>query len=191
MKKFNLSLAAILATSTLAFAGGDIAPVEPIVEVVEEPVVEDKGFYLGLGYSGNSVDISGLGTVGDDSDSDAFIVQLGYKFNSWFALEGRYWNGNNDFDAWGLYAKPMYPVTDAFDLYALLGYGNAGAAHSGVDFDESEFQWGLGAAYSFTDSFAVFVDYMELANGDGVIPGTTVPYDWEVDNWNIGFTYQF
>jgi predicted porin len=190
MKKFNLSLAALLAMSTFAIAGGDIAPVEPVVEVVEEPIVDDSGFYLGLAYSATSIDIDGVDTIniGGDEDADAFLVQLGYKFNSYFALEGRYWNGDNDFDAWGLYAKPMYPVTDAFDVYALLGYGNAGAAHSGVDFDNSEFQWGLGAAYSFTDHFAVFFDYVELADGDNIGIYTN---DWSVDNWNFGFTYQF
>ena len=195
MKKFNLSLVAVLAMSTFAIAGGDIAPVEPVVEV-EEVVVEDNGFYLGLAYSAVGVSIDGVDTinVGGDSDADAFMVQAGYKFNSYVALEGRYWNGNNDFDAWGLYVKPMYPVTDAFDVYGLLGYGNAGAAHTfGIDdkysFDESEFQWGLGAAYSFTDNFAVFIDYVELANGDDI--GGIYTNDWSADAWNFGFTYQF
>jgi hypothetical protein len=49
MKKLNLSLAAIFAMGTFAVAGGDIAPVEPVVE--EPVVVESTGnFYLGLAY---------------------------------------------------------------------------------------------------------------------------------------------
>ncbi len=50
MKKFNLSLVAVLAMSTFAIAGGDIAPVEPVIET---PMVEEStpgNFYLGLAY---------------------------------------------------------------------------------------------------------------------------------------------
>ena len=64
------------------------------------------------------------------------MLQAGYKFNSYVAVEGRYWLGLSDnawatisnnliqsegeIDAWGVYVKPMYPVTPAFDIYALL-----------------------------------------------------------------------
>ena len=50
MKKFNLSLVTVLAMSTFAFAGGDIAPGEPMIEtrMVEEST--PGNFYLGLGY---------------------------------------------------------------------------------------------------------------------------------------------
>lgn len=189
MKKFNLSLAVILTTSTFAIAGGDIAPVEP---VVESPVIvesNDNGFYLGLAYSATSIDVEDADRIdvnGDDADS--FMVQAGYKFNPYIALEGRYWNGNRDFDAWGLYAKPMYPISDSFDIYALLGYGDASAKpteYNDISLDDSSFQWGLGASYAFTNNFAVFVDYVELYNDDeGNI-------DWSIDTVNVGVTYQF
>ena len=200
MKKLNLSLVTVLAMSTFAVAGGDIAPVEPtVVYQTEAPmVVEDKGFYLGLAYSTTSIDVDGYDEggydIGGSDDKDSVMFQLGYKFNPYIAVEGRYWAGDNELDAWGLYAKPMYPVTSAFDVYALIGYGNGGVdVVDGVDFDdghinildESTFQWGLGASYAFTNNIAVFVDYVELYN-DNV--GNV---DWSLDTVNFGLTYQF
>ena len=196
MKKFNLSLVAVLAMSTFAVAGGDIAPVEePVVvvpEVIEE-VANDNGFYLGLAYSATQIDIDGIDDGGfalGGEDADSFMVQAGYKFNPYIAVEARYWNGNNGVDAYGLYAKPMYPVSESFDVYALLGYGNAAAEPTdgyigNMSLDDSTFQWGLGASYAFTDSFAVFADYVELYNSDynGI--------DYSLDAVNLGVTYQF
>jgi len=47
MKKFNLLLVAVLAMSTFAVAGGDIAPVEEPVVVVPEVVEDTSAFYIG------------------------------------------------------------------------------------------------------------------------------------------------
>ena len=51
MKNIVLSAVAVLAMSSFAVAGGDIAPVEEPVVVAEEVVVESTGaFYLGSAY---------------------------------------------------------------------------------------------------------------------------------------------
>ncbi|NOR55459.1 MAG: porin family protein, partial [Sulfurovum sp.] len=45
MNKITLSLVSIMALGGLAFAGGDLAPVEPVVET--QVVIEDNSaFYL-------------------------------------------------------------------------------------------------------------------------------------------------
>ena len=49
MKNIVLSAVAVLAMSSFAVAGGDIAPVEEPVVVVEE-AVSTGAFYLGLAY---------------------------------------------------------------------------------------------------------------------------------------------
>ena len=212
MKKFNLSLVAVLAMSTFAIAGGDIAPVEPVV-VYEEPVVEDKGFYLGLGYGFLSADRTTRVPGEDNSftqgtgDYDQIMLQAGYKFNSYVAVEGRYWLGLSDnawatisnnliqsvgeIDAWGLYVKPMYPVTPAFDIYALLGYATTDySITNGSSGDLDGFSWGLGASYEFNNNIAVFVDYTLLYDDD-----STNALGWkvedEVDVWTFGFSYNF
>jgi hypothetical protein len=102
MKKLTLSIAAVMAMSTFAIAGGDIAPVEEPVVVVE-PAVDDSGFYLGLAYSFVDTEViwdySKLeqdNYDGTEGDYHAIMLQAGYKFNSYFAVEGRYWNNVAD-----------------------------------------------------------------------------------------------
>ncbi|MEA3456096.1 MAG: outer membrane beta-barrel protein [Campylobacterota bacterium] len=228
MKNIVLSAAAVFAMSSFAIAGGDIMPPEePMVdvpEVMEVEVVEDNGFYIGLGYGSLSGEETfgwnpGLGeiTIEEDSrDFDQLLLQAGYKYNQYVAFEGRYWFGMNDLsgayyhegfiydtdnqlDAWGLYVKPMYPVTPEFDVYALLGYASGsleedvfipvGTVSTTTDLDG--FSWGLGVSYTFNDSIIIFADYVSLYND-------TVDYDYlnswsdfEVDTVNIGVSYQF
>ena len=216
MKKFNLSVVAVLAMSTFAIAGGDIAPVEEPVVVVE-PVVESTGaFYLGAAYGLLSADSEETFPGGNltydvqSEDYSQFMLQAGYKFNDYIAVEGRYWIGMDDnswhntfynseltaeIDTWGIYVKPMYPVTEAFDIYALLGYADADYTVSGSGYTYTNdgfdgFSWGLGGAYSFTDSIAVFVDYVALYDDTHVnAVGNNV--DVTIDTWNFGVTYQF
>ena len=213
--------------SSFAVAGGDIAPVEEPVVVVE-PVVDDSGFYIGLAYGLLNVDVTTSwqnqdtitypddnGVESDDDNFNEIMLQAGYKFNSYVAVEGRYWFGLDEtftelddqrvpydydvsIDAWGIYVKPMYPVTDAFDIYALLGYAEVEANFEG---DESHtfdggFSWGIGAAYSFTDNLSIFVDYVSLYDDtesytevDGWI--YDVEDDFTISTVNFGVTYQF
>lgn len=223
MKKFTLSTVAVLAMSAFAIAGGDIAPVEPIIEEVVVP--DESGFYVGVAYGyadisnkydGYNLDDSWTGKLEDSFDT--IMLQAGYKINKYFALEGRYWNAvgdgdwtdrwdwsgqpnensgtNSDFSAWGLYVKPMYPVTEEFDVYALLGYGNVNydsgedIAH---DLDDDGFQWGLGASYEFTDKFSVFADYLELYNDNKsyIVGDWNENLDFTIYTVNIGLTYKF
>jgi len=190
--------------STMIMAGGDIAPVEEPI-IVPEPVVTDSGLYLGLAYGFMSVDYTRTeNTVTDtarsfDESFSSIMLQAGYKFNSYVAVEGRYWFGIDDVtlpaytdtidapDAWGIYVKPMYPVTDAFDIYALLGYAATDTNLNKVD----GFSWGLGASYAFTDSVAMFVDYTSLYNDDKDLPGGLVNKEYDINTVNVGVTYNF
>ena len=223
MKNIVLSAVAVLAMSSFAVAGGDIAPVEE--PMVVEPVITDSGFYLGLAYSymtAESIDTeyypntTVVTTFLDDSVSSA-MIQAGYKFNSYVAVEGRYWFGGTtdsvlvpgyndvfaeaDIDSWGIYVKPMYPVTDAFDIYALLGYasstydvivtqGNVKATVNN-DIDYDGFSWGLGASYAFTDNVAVFVDYVSLYDDKTDFADASGNQEDTLSTWNFGVTYQF
>jgi opacity protein-like surface antigen len=218
MKKFNLSLVAILATSTFALAGGDIAPVEPVIET---PVEYDaSAFYIGLGYGGMKAKLGHDHTFFKD-ESDTFnqvMFQAGYNFNEYIAVEGRYYWGtdNNSWnwydgitrnpfrvgqsvsaDSWDIFVKPMYPVTDSFDIYALLGYGETAFNYSwgrNTNFgDTGGFAWGLGVKYDFSDSWSVFVDYVDQADNNidiyyGLIP-TNIDLDF--DTWSVGVSYTF
>lgn len=211
MKKFTVSVAAALAMSTFAMAGGDIAPVEPVVEPVVEAVVDDSGFYIGGAYSyingeqEHTAQYDGYSDYTYEEDWNAIMLQAGYKFNKYVALEGRYWfsigdatandgDGDGDYDieddltAWGIYVKPMYPVAENFNIYALLGYANVEIEN----WDESGFSWGLGAAYSFTENVSVFVDFVRLYDDDEMdYSKRTYSIDSTIDAWNFGVTYKF
>jgi len=236
MKNFKLSVVAVLAMSAFAAAGGDIEPVaEPMVV---EAVTSDSGFYIGGAFSLATTSTDWYENYGYDGgtdyeyfgswerDSNAYMLQAGYQFNQYIAIEGRYWgsmdsnewtnsrytDGNldysdsysdGDWSAWGIYAKPMYPVTDSVDVYALLGYGNVSIDdewRSGVSMlDENVFQWGLGASVDITENLSAFADYVQLCSDEGnSYVSTDSGYDYDTDTWetsiytiNIGLSYKF
>jgi len=227
MKKFTVSVVASLAMSTLAIAGGNIEPVvEPAVETVV-PAVK-SGFYVGGAISTVKNDFISYevvnGTVGKvigNTDHLGGMLQVGYKFNQYLAVETRYWiageedwsdpvnTGQNfsfrtEFDAMGLYLKPMYPLMDGLDVYGLLGfalmnydltmyYNDEQKAHR--NFSDTALSYGVGASYAINDSLAVFVDYVRLYD-DRI----QVFYSWynkdafadiASDTFNFGITYSF
>jgi len=229
MKNIVLSAVAVAAMSSFAVAGGNIAPIEePVVE--EVAVVEnlDAGFYLGVGYGMLTAQIDETYKAGNleltdtlvDDDFGEILLQAGYKFNAYVAIEGRYWAGVNDgsflnpnedlknaeigmsIDSFGIYVKPMYPVTDAFDIYALLGYASADATIDKGNFDYvtdsiDGFSWGLGVAYSFNNNVSIFADYVSLYDDTSDFIGADygILYsgstDRTIDTVNVGVSYKF
>ena len=219
MKKVTLSLVTILAASTFAMAGGDIDPIEPMVDVpstVTPLAASTGGFYIGAGYGAMSLDLDRLNYGPNNNwklelDMDTFMLQSGYKINDFFAIEGRYWGAigdgdvtlsnhnlsvsdenafdSNDVDAWGIYVKPIAPITEAFDVYALLGYANTDTSFSKDSWDDGAFSWGIGAAYSFSENVSLFVDYVSLY--DDTSDDNRGNIDVTVDSINFGATYQF
>ena len=177
--------------SGLSFAGGNIAPIVPIDEPVEESVLPDNSaFYLGLGYSYlNSNRTATLNKPGDpqdgqtvkntDSIANNLLIQAGYRFNPYLAIEGRYTFsvGNHsltyhllddlekdvDIDIYNaaIYLKPSYPI-GPLSVYALLGYGkiereyNPEPSHT---WEGDGFQWGVGLQYSVMGHLSIFADY--------------------------------
>ena len=200
MKNSVLSLVAVLALGTMAYAGGDVAPVE------EVPVVADESaFYIGLGIGGASIDDA---QTDEEISSTTLLLQGGYQYNQYVAFEGRAWFGfntdydpgntgntggeyDNDISSWGIYVKPMYPVTEAFDVYALLGYGGVqlGNLENG-DAYESGFQWGLGAQYEVMKNVLIFADYVRLYDGTG-FDYRAEREDVDADEWTVGLSYRF
>lgn len=202
MKKQVLSLVSILALSGVSFAGGDIAPVESVVET--PVVVEQSPFYLGIGIGNASVNDN---DTPEEFESTTLMLQAGYQYSTYIALEGRYTFGldtdyspgstnslssdyNGDFSSWGLYVKPMYPIGD-FSLYALLGYGGVMLDDlAGGDAYESGFQWGVGAGYAMSENYTVFVDYVSLYDDTGFDYRARLD-DIDSDTWTFGVSYRF
>lgn len=201
MQKITLSLISILVLSGLSYAGGDIAPVE---EPIVTPVLDDSAFYIGMGI-GDAV-LNNDGT-NEEFSSTTLMLQAGYQYNTYIALEGRYTFGfGTDYDAgitngilggydgdisnWGLYVKPMYPIGD-FNIYALLGYGGVMLSDiNGGDAYESGFQWGLGASYAMSEQISIFVDYVALYDDTGFDYVARLN-DIDSDTWTVGLSYKF
>ncbi len=203
MKKYIITLSAVSAISTSLFAGGDVAVIVPVVE--EPIVVDNSSFYVGLALSAISsrdaavsMDIFNA-KYGQDRLGN-IMFQAGYNFNEYVAVEGRYTTTLSDEDlvemsGWSLFVKPQYPVTEDFNIYALFGFGGVTldpVSNSGVDVDDTSFQWGLGVSYDITESIAVFADYTNLANDmDGYYYTSPDMTQVDVDAFNLGLTYTF
>ncbi len=174
--------------------------------------------YIGAAYGMTNVEDEYFGYYYEetDIDFDALMLQAGYEYNPYLAVEFRYWfsmsdgdyslgsgytppNGSyEEFSAWGIYVKPMYPVTNEFSIYGLLGFSGVSVdGEAGWDLlDESSFSWGMGASFDFTPNIGVFVDYVSLYDDtfdnygyysyDYYSPGNT-----SVDTINFGLSYKF
>lgn len=202
MKKILLSLASMYALGSLSYAGGDIVPVKEPETVL--PTVKDSTYYLGLGLGSASVNND---FTSEEISNFSVMLQAGYQYNEYVALEGRYTFGfNTDYDPgitanqesdyegdlynWGIYVKPMYPIGD-FAIYALLGYGGVTLTElAGGDAYESGFQWGIGASYALNETVSVFVDYLSLYDDKG-FDYRAEDHDIDADTWTIGVSYKF
>ena len=189
-------------------------------EPTQEPI---SHIYIGAAYGMVNVkddyiyeDYYGLYNEHTKIDFDALMLQAGYQHNPYLAVEFRYWfsvsNGDyslssgwipdpgsySDFDAWGFYLKPMYPVTNEFSIYGLLGFsGVVVDGELGWDLlNESSFSWGIGASYNFTQNISVFIDYVLLYDDTFNNYGYYNYYDYNpgdtnVDTINFGLSYKF
>ncbi|BDY11838.1 porin family protein [Hydrogenimonas cancrithermarum] len=201
MKKSTLAFSMLCILSTVANAGDGNVERE---ETMSARTAQTRPFYVGIGV--------GQGFVYDDTTDEemksrTLLLQAGYQYNRYFALEGRYTYGftmsydpgrtNNsssdydgDFWSWGIYLKPSYPI-DRFSLYALLGYGGVMLESlEGGDAYESGFQWGVGAAYSISENLSFFADYVRLYDDTGFDYRAKLD-DVKSDTWAVGLSYKF
>ncbi len=179
-----------------------------------------SGFYLGAGYSTTNVTDDYYEyfptpplSVQTDLEYDAVMLQAGYEYNPYIAFEMRYWvalsdasysldsnfaipdplpGSYSDFDAFGFYIKPMYPVSEQFSVYALAGIAGVYVdGEPGWDLlNESDFSWGLGASFDLTPQFTLFVDYVQLFDDTlDYYYGST--QDTAVDTINFGVSFRF
>jgi len=199
--KIITSTVAFLALTSGMMAGGAIvaAPAAIPFVVSDENYQEADGLYIGAAYSHMSHDIDFLGsTINAEHDYTSLMLSLGYKFNPYIALEGRY-NfslGDNDNDdltqnseisVLSLFVKPTYPLAPEMDIYALLGYSMVESDNDAdaTSVDESAFAWGVGTAYMLTEEFSIFIDYTQYYND------TSRNFDHVIDSFNAGVHYTF
>jgi opacity protein-like surface antigen len=222
LKKIILSGVALIAMSTFATAETyDAVGPNSYKESIftgKTSNVSNEGVYAGIawGFASIEADASrGTESANAEIDHDTAMYQIGYNFNSYIAIEGRYWDsmgegdvsgsysdsanpGNNfsvsgdvptDFSAWGLYIKPMYPVTEAFTVYGLVGLVNVELEFDGLSEDDSSVQWGLGASYTFNNNVSMFLDYTKLYDEDEAV--YDIAGNATMDSLNFGLNYRW
>ena len=148
-----------------------------------------QSWYIGGGIGRGNLDVSGneLGlpnaSVGDSATT--YTLRLGFRLNPYFAIEGAYYDlGEYDFSgnlgsvsvagtakakAFALNAVGILPMSEAFDLYGRLGYGEAelkanasAAGFVGNDSDrQSGMFYGVGARWNLARNWGVFAEWMK------------------------------
>jgi len=218
MKKTVLSIWAVIAISSLGFAGGDMKDVEPavvpVIPIVEE---DDSNWYAGLALAYNQTYSTDYGFFDDGVETQdetlKLVGQVGYNFNEYIAVEGRIGKSIAEEDyaevtTYSLFLKPQYPISEDFTIYGLLGFGLVQVdgtdgdepAHPDVVgeeiLDDTSFQWGFGLNYMVNEDFSLFIDYTKLAD-DADIDSTLYGYDPVVydelssQDLTVGVNYKF
>jgi hypothetical protein len=193
MKKI---LVAVIASLTMVFGGGDVAPIETQVEDNGSMLA---GFYVGAGLTGPQTYLDGEKDFFEDDADNEFAQGLGliagYTFweNADYsaAIEGRaartFWNYVDIDDAYtynfGLYVKPeAYFIDRTVGVYALAGYAKVGFDSDLSDgIDENGFSYGIGAEYFINEAVSVFGDYVMLPEIEDVVS----------DQFQVGVKYKF
>lgn len=133
-------------------------------------------------YGGISTAFTNVDILGVDFDLNTAQLQVGYSFNEHIAIEGRVGLGIGDDSVEGngqkvtlevdtvasVFAKFIAPVGDA-EFYALAGMTHAkleasatGLLEAGETDSDQDFSYGIGAAYNVNDSYALFLEYINL-----------------------------
>jgi len=200
MKKIILNLTFL---ASMSVAGGNIIVPESATSPSAD-IPDTAGIYVGLAFGNIFVNDD---YTDEEISSNALVLQFGYQYNKYIAVECRYSFGLNtgyvpgntsnfiddytgDISSWGAYFKPIYPIGD-FTLYALLGYGGMMLKDlEQGDAYENGFQWGLGAKYNLNENLSLFADYISLYDGTGFDYRAQLD-DIDSDMWTLGVTYKF
>ena len=200
MKKIYLFMTSILVLSNYTYANDNAISSNKILSTIT--AIDNSSFYIGFGF-GSKVTQNSY-TKEQISDNTA-LLQVGYQFNNYTAIEGRTSKGfntsydygiltpreyNGDFYSWGIYLKPMYTI-DGIAIYALLGYG--GIEQKSLDSGDayaSDFRWGLGVSYTFTKQMTIFVDYISLYHATG-FDYRAKDRDIDSGTYSLGLSYKF
>jgi len=208
MNKIVLSVATVVAMSSVSFAGGDFVPVvEPVIVIPPVPV-ETSGVYIGVGIVSTFFD----GVCVCDSTYEDYtygaLVRVGYDYNNYIGFEVRALTSQIEDEGakikshYGVFIKPQYHITDDINVYGLLGYAKTEVGDT-VNIDESGFSWGLGLEYDLSSDtkedgvynrafdgqgnqekgWGVFVDYQKLLQKDNY------PHDMHVLSFGISYDF--
>jgi len=174
MKRVKLSLITLLVGTSFAVAGGDILPQSPYVvedvkaaevikstpsspkpKVIKPLAKEDiSPFYVALGLT-----VAQYKTACNCSQTDKTlggIIRVGYDFNQYLGMEARaiitsIKSNGGKVQHYGAFFKPVYPVTDALNIYGLGGLAKTKTKGSLPTANVSGLAFGAGLEYDLSD----------------------------------------
>lgn len=144
-------------------------------------------YYAGalLAYTASEYSHSSLNS---SSEANPLLLQsqLGYYFNDYVALEGRYGvsagrSGDISIDRLGsLLVKGNLPVTEQIAIYALAGVSSAKLDQQDVgSSSESGSSFGLGLHYAFSNRSAITLEYLSSLSTDSAkIGGVSTAFQY-------------
>ena len=211
-----VALGTLLSTGSL-YAGGNVSTIVPIAPIVS---VDTNPFYVGAGllWAGASRDCFLEGCVNNVRLKDTTwggIVRAGYDYNQYIGIEVRALKATVESDwaettHYGIYLKPMMPVGEQMNIYALLGYGHTEVETACTTmqntFEYDGFSYGVGLEYDLSDrasddeggeysrpfdgqgdqekGWGLWIDYQNLMNNEG-------PDNFKSNIISVGVTYDF
>ena len=161
MKKSILACILTVTITTIGYAGSkDFSPVNAPIEPV--PAMNTPvPVYIGLGLLWGKYNNCVKGCTYEDVTFGA-LLRAGYEWNQYIGVEARMLatflgndsEGGETLRHIGLFAKPMYPLTEDFNIYGLLGYGWTKTYTGGnkrlSTVDDSGFSGGIGLEYDLS-----------------------------------------
>lgn len=187
----KIAVAAALACSSFAIASSASA----------QDYSNNSGLYLGANYGG----FKARGGEFED-ENDYFEVLAGYKFNSFFAIEGNYANfgefggdlASAEVDGWGLALIGSLPLSESCSIYAKAGqfFSTIDVEFAGFneEFDDEQIFYGLGVNFVVMEPLSVSVEYdrYKLAIDDSSWPPEEADgSDTDIDTIKVGAKFTF
>ncbi len=167
-----------------------------------------NGFYVGLGITGVKYESAcDCPKGGGSEDNIAAVGRVGYDFNRYVGIEARGMktisgDGGADVEHMGLFVKPMYPVTDGTNIYALIGAAKTTTSGDLQNVDAETLALGAGLEFDLSDDNAKEAKYSRSFDGQGnQEKGVGLFVDYErlvakkdapdLDTISAGVTYDF
>jgi hypothetical protein len=153
----------------------------------------DNGFYVGAGVGMSDLSIDAQGTDHFRGDDFAYKLFVGYDVSKYFGVEGGYYDSGTPSDhgfgisvtGWDMAVLGKWPVTDAFDVHARLGWMWWDANPDGDPSNSgNDVLYGLGVGFKFGDHFAVTGDWERTSP-------EVYHYNADIDFWTVGMSYKF
>jgi len=184
-----------------------VAVVKPIIKK-ESKEINPSGFYVGLGITGSRYDSNcNCPTKSGIENSVGVVGRVGYDFNPYIGIEARGIKSMlNDDGASithaGLFLKPMLPIGQLTNLYALLGASKTKTTGNLTQVDAEGIAMGAGVEVDLSKDTPKEGRYSRVFDGKGdQEKGIGLFFDYErlivkknspdLDTLSAGVTYDF